>query len=163
MRMRKMRKKRKRKKRAITNYSSVSGTPTSGLIISGIQPEVFLKSIPQYPFIKQKLSQINSKSYRFSPTDLAIPPFKNKNRAIAIKHYSFVSGFCIPTSGITGSICKINPSITYDKAKFKPNQFIKLPIFPTNLAIPPVKNTKRAITNYNRFRFTISGIKPEIL
>merc|ERR1719278_746039 len=93
MRMKKMRKKRKRKKRAITNYSSVSGTPTSGLIISGVQPEVFLKSIPQYPFIKQKLSQINSKSYRFSPTDLAIPPFKNKNRAIAIKNYSFVSGF----------------------------------------------------------------------
>merc|ERR1712051_349620 len=93
-------KKRKRKKRAITNYSSVSGTTTFGLIISGIQPEVFLKSIPQYPFIKQNLSQINSKSYRFSPTDLAIRP---------------------------------------------------------------VKNTKRAITNYNHFRFTISGIKPEIL
>ena len=50
-RMRKMRKKRKRKKRAITNYSSVSGTPTSGLIISGVQPEVFPKSIPQYPFL----------------------------------------------------------------------------------------------------------------
>ena len=63
-RMRKMRKKRKRKKRAITNYSSVSGTPTSGLIISGVQPEVFPKSIPQYPsYIMQNLSQINPKSY----------------------------------------------------------------------------------------------------
>jgi len=161
MRMRKMRKKRKRKKRAITNYSSVSGTPTSGLIISGIQPEVFLKSIPQYPFIKQNLSQINSKSYRFSPTDLAIPPFMNKKRAKP--DYSSVSGFCIPTSGITGSVCKIDPLITSDRAKFKPNQFMKLPIFPTNLTIPHVKNTKRDITNYNHFRFTISRIKPKIL
>jgi len=92
---------------------------------------------------------------------LAIPPFINKNRAIT--NYNFVSGFCIPTSGITGGVSKIDPSITSDKTKFKPNQFIKLPIFPTNLAIPPVKNTKRAITNYNRFWFTISGIKPAIL
>jgi hypothetical protein len=114
-----MRKKRKRKKRAITNYSSVSGTPTSGLIISGIQPEVFLKSIPQYPFIKQNLSQINSKSYRFSPTDLAIRPFKNKKRAIT--NYSSVSGFCVRTSGITGSVSQIDPTITSIKAKFKPN------------------------------------------
>jgi len=92
---------------------------------------------------------------------LAIPPFKNKKRGIT--NYSSVSSFLIPTSGIAGSVCKTDPSITYDKATFKPNQFIKLPIFPTNLAIPPFKKKKRAITNYNRFQFTISGIKPEII
>jgi len=68
---------------------------------------------------------------------LAIPPFKNKKRGIT--NYSSVSSFFIPTSGIAGSVCKTDPSITYDKAKFKPNQFIKLPIFPTNFAIPPFK------------------------
>jgi len=143
--MRKMRKKRKRKKRAITNYSFISGTPTSGFNISGIQLEVFLKSIPHYPFIKQNLSQINSKSYRFLP----FPPFKNKKRAKP--NYISVSGSCRPRSGITGSVSKIDPLITSDKAKFKPNQFIKLPILPTNLTIPPVKNTKRALSNYKHF------------
>merc|ERR1719464_225656 len=120
--MRKMRKKRKRKKRAITNYSSVSGTPTSGLIISGIQPEVFLKSIPQYPFIQQKLSQINSKSYRFSPTDLAISPFKNteKQEEGQTEIYFRFRFLCMHIRYNS----KIEPSITYDKAKFKPNQFM---------------------------------------
>merc|ERR1740122_46570 len=112
--MRKMRKKRKRKKRAITNYSSVSGTPTSGLIISGTQPEVFLKSIPPYP-IKQNLSKSIQQVIDF-PRRFGYSSFQKPD-------YSSVSGFCIPTSGITESVCKIDPLITSDKATFKPNQF----------------------------------------
>merc|ERR1712051_22925 len=90
MRMRKMRKKRKRKKRAITNYSSISGTPTSGLNISGVQPEVFPKSIPQYPsFYKAKFEPNQSKKILIFSNRLGYSYFQKQEEGQNEVYFSF--------------------------------------------------------------------------